>query len=121
RPVRLAWEQVGLPRLIDRERPDVVHSPNYTRPLATSRPVVVTLHDATFFSQAERHQTVKRSFFRVWTRSSLRQAARCIVPSASTRDELVSATGVAPDRIDVVHHGVDRAVFFPPDDRQRAI
>jgi len=33
----------------------------------------------------------------------------------------VSATGVAPDRIDVVHHGVDRTVFFPPDDRQRAI
>ena len=27
RPVRLAWEQVGLPRVIDAERPDVVHSP----------------------------------------------------------------------------------------------
>jgi glycosyltransferase involved in cell wall biosynthesis len=119
RPVRLVWEQVGLPRVIDAERPDVVHSPHYTRPLATKRPVVVSLHDATFFTHPERHQVVKRTFFRSWSRSSLRRAARCIVPSASTRDELVRATGVAPQRMDVVHHGVDRKVFFPPDQRQQ--
>ena len=120
RPVRLAWEQVGLPRVIGAERPDVVHSPHYTRPLATKRPVVVSLHDATFFTHPERHQAVKRTFFRSWSRSSLRRAARCIVPSASTRDELVRAAGASAERIDVVHHGVDRTVFFPPDQRQRA-
>ena len=41
-------------------------------------------------------------------------------PVGLHRDELVRAAGVSAERIDVVHHGVDRTVFFPPDQRQRA-
>lgn len=114
RPVRLAWEQVGLARLIAQEKPDVVHSPHYTRPLAVRRPVLVTLHDATFFTHPDVHVPVKRAFFKTWTRASLRLADRCIVPSAATRDELVRVAGAQRDRIDVVHLGVDEATFHPP-------
>ena len=60
---RLAWEQTSLPLLVRRIRPDVVHSPHYTMPLATSLSArgkhVVTLHDATFISLPERHLGVK--------------------------------------------------------------
>lgn len=114
RPARLVWEQVTLPRIVAATRPDVVHSPHYTRPLAVRRPVVVTLHDATFFTHPELHVRVKRSFFRTWSRASLRSAARCIVPSAATRDELVRVTRTPATSIEVIHLGVDATVFHPP-------
>jgi glycosyltransferase involved in cell wall biosynthesis len=119
-PVRLAWEQAGLPALVRRSRADVLHSPHYTMPLAVRRPVVTTLHDATFFTHPEVHLPVKRHFFRTWTRVSLRRATRCITPSAATRDELVRVAGARAERIDVAHLGVDARRFHVPSEGERA-
>lgn len=115
RPARLAWEQVGLPRLADRVRAGVLHCPHYTMPLRSRVPVVTTLHDATFFTHPEVHQAGKRVFFRTWTRTSLRRAARCLVPSQATRDELARVTGGVREQVDVAHHGVDPGIFSVPD------
>jgi len=117
---RLAWEQAGLPLLVRRSRADVLHSPHYTMPLTVGRPVVTTLHDATFFTHPEVHLAVKRRFFRTWTRISLRRARRCITPSAATRDELVRVAGARADRVDVAHLGVDSRRFHVPSDEERA-
>jgi glycosyltransferase involved in cell wall biosynthesis len=113
RPARLAWEQVGLPALARRTRPDVLHSPHYTRPFRSPVPVTVTLHDATFFSHPELHSRVKGSFFRAATRWAARHAQSLVVPSAATRDEVVRYTGASAERFFVAHHGVDRSIFHP--------
>jgi glycosyltransferase involved in cell wall biosynthesis len=118
-PVRLAWEQTGLPAIVRRARADVLHSPHYTMPLAAGVPVVTTLHDATFFTHPEVHLPVKRHFFRAWTRIALRLARRCVTPSAATRDELVRVAGARADRIDVAHLGVDARRFHVPSDAER--
>jgi glycosyltransferase involved in cell wall biosynthesis len=115
RPARLLWEQTGLPRLAARLSIDVIHCPHYTMPLHTRIPVVTTLHDATFFTHPEVHQPVKRAFFRSWTRASLRRAARSVVPSQATLDELARVTGAVHGQVDVAHHGVDPMTFHVPD------
>lgn len=120
RPVRLLWEQVALPRLARRVRADVVHSPHYTMPLAARTPVVVTLHDATFFSDPGLHLRTKAVFFRTWTRLAVRRAAGLVVPSRATRAEVVAATGAPADRMTVAYHGVDTARFHPVDAAERA-
>ncbi len=119
RPARLAWEQTGLPMVAQQVNAEVVHSPHYTMPLRAGRPVVVTLHDATFFTEPELHMAVKTPFFRSATRSSLRRAARCIVPSKATRDELIRLVEADPTRLDVAYHGVDPEIFHPPSDEER--
>ncbi|MCO7219992.1 glycosyltransferase family 1 protein [Klenkia sp. PcliD-1-E] len=111
---RLVWEQVGLPLLAMRRRPDVLLSPHYTMPLLAPVPVVVTLHDATFFTDPHLHSPVKARFFRAWTRVSGRLAAHLVVPSAATGAEVAREAGVRPDRTTVAHHGVDTALFRPP-------
>lgn len=113
RPARLAWEQVGLPRLARRLGADVLHCPHYTLPLLARVPVVVTLHDATFFSHPELHSPIKRSFFRAWTRLAVRRAAALVVPSAATREEVLRYAGGRPERFTVAHHGVDATRFHP--------
>lgn len=113
-PVRLAWEQVGLPRVVRRVAPDVVHSPHYTHPVAVRRPLVVTLHDATFFTSREVHTAVKGPFFRAATRNALRRADACVAPSQATVDELVRVAHADARRLHVAHLGVDTSVFAPP-------
>jgi glycosyltransferase involved in cell wall biosynthesis len=121
RPVRLLWEQVGLPRLARECRADVIHSPHYTMPVAAGCPVVVTVHDATFFSDPEVHSPLKARYFRAATRLAGRWAAALVAPSRATRSEVARLAGVDPAKIHVAWHGVDTAVFRPPtaEDRER--
>ncbi|WP_096305091.1 glycosyltransferase family 1 protein [Jatrophihabitans sp. GAS493] len=116
---RLLWEQIELPRLVSRVRPDVLHSPHYTEPVFSRVPEVVTLHDATFFTDEALHSRVKGPFFRSATRLALRRAAGCVVPSQATADELVRVAGADPARLQVAHHGVDSQSFQPPSQQQR--
>jgi glycosyltransferase involved in cell wall biosynthesis len=75
--------------------------------------VVVTIHDATFFTEPEHYDKGKGAFFRSATRTSLRRAARVIVPSKATRDELIRLLDADPTRLDVAYHGVDKMFHIP--------
>jgi glycosyltransferase involved in cell wall biosynthesis len=122
--LRLAWEQSGLPLLVRSIAPDVVHSPHYTLPLVSTigrRPKnVVTLHDATFFSDPELHRGVKARFFRGWTAVSGRLADALVAPSEATRDEVARHTHTDFARIAVIPHGVDHERFRPPTEAEVA-
>ena len=114
RTARLVWEQTTLPALARRLAIDVVHSPHYTMPLASPAASVVTLHDATFFTDAVLHSSVKARFFRTWTRTALSRATLCVVPSHATRSELARVTKVRPRAVEIIEHGVDVERFHPP-------
>jgi glycosyltransferase involved in cell wall biosynthesis len=114
RAARMLWEQVGLPRLARRAGADVIFSPHYTMPHGAGLPVVVTLHDATFFSHPELHSRLKGMFFRWWTRRALAAAAACLVPSHATEDELLRWVKPRTNRMTVAYHGVDTATFHAP-------
>jgi glycosyltransferase involved in cell wall biosynthesis len=120
RPARLAWEQTGLPLVAQQLAAQVVHSPHYTMPLRVGIPVVVTIHDATFFTAPNDISPVKGTFFRSATRTALRRATRVIVPSKATRDELVRVLDADSTLIDVAYHGVDPQLFHRPTDADRA-
>ncbi|HEX3706182.1 MAG TPA: glycosyltransferase family 1 protein [Mycobacteriales bacterium] len=120
RPARLAWEQTGLPLVAQQLGVDVMHSPHYTMPLRAGRPVVVTIHDATFFTSPDDVAAVKGTFFRSAIRTALRRATRVIVPSKATRDELVRVLDADPTMLDVAYHGVDPHLFHPPTDADKA-
>jgi hypothetical protein len=50
RAARLAWEQSGLPLVAQQVGADVIHAPHYSMPLRPGLPIVVTIHDLTFFT-----------------------------------------------------------------------
>ncbi|SPT53305.1 D-inositol-3-phosphate glycosyltransferase [Actinomyces bovis] len=119
RAARLAWEQVGLPALVRRLQPDVLHCPHYTFPSLHKVPVVVTLHDATFFSHPQAHGRLKQRFFTTAIRRAVAGADALVVPSAATRDETMKYVGGEASRFHVAYHGVDQQVFHPVDDAER--
>ncbi|MDA8392240.1 MAG: glycosyltransferase family 1 protein [Actinomycetota bacterium] len=110
RPLRLAWEQRAMPRLLRRIHPDVHHAPHYTMPAGKLPPKVVTLHDLTVFDHPEWHQRSKVALFRRAIKAAAEEAAALICVSVATADrlkELVAPT--AP--VHVVYHGVDHDRF----------
>ena len=112
RPARLAWEQTGLPRLVRAVRGDVLHSPHYTMPLGPMPAArVVTLHDATFFSDPDVHSRVKRATFRAAIRIAVRRAGRPRRAVARDARRGPAVRRRRPDRFHVAYHGVDAAMF----------
>jgi len=120
RPLRMLWEQTGLPALVRKVGADVLHSPHYTLPFFAGVPVVVTLHDATFFTEPEVHLRSKAVFFRAAIRLAARRARCLVAPSEATRDEVVRLVGADPARFVVAHHGVDHDMFHPTSVQEQA-
>ncbi|MGD8398167.1 MAG: glycosyltransferase family 1 protein [Anaerolineae bacterium] len=108
-PVRIAWEQAVQPWAARRAGVDLIHAPAFVGPLAGAPPFVVTIHDLSFLLYPERFRAGNRRYLRLFTRLSVGRARRVIAVSQSTRDDVVRLYGLAPDRVDVVHNGVDGA------------
>jgi glycosyltransferase involved in cell wall biosynthesis len=114
RPVRLLWEQAGLPGLLRRHAIDLLHSPHYTRPLRRLPCAsLVGVMDMTFFLMPHYHTRAKRVFFRSMIRASVRRAQRFIAISESTKADMRRCLGIEPDRIDVTPLAVSGA--YRPD------
>ncbi len=119
RPARILFEQLRLPALMRRERISVLLNPGFTAPLRCPVPQVTVFHDL----QHKRHPEYFRRFdlpawqFLLW--GSARRSSRLIAVSEATRDDMLRFYPfLTPDRIDVVHHGVDRAFFRLAESRQ---
>ena len=110
RPIRLGWEQVGLPRIVRDLGVQVHHGPHYTAPLALGLPAVVTIHDLSFFTHPEWHQRTKVAFFRAAIRTSARHAAALIAVSATTA-ELLQRRVRPRAPVHVIPHGVDHSRY----------
>lgn len=116
RPARLLWEQTSLPRLARRLAVRVVHGPHYTLPLRLRLPGVVTFHDPTFFTNPELHERAKVAYFARMARLGAARAARVIAVSEYARRAAVEHAGADPERVDVVHLGVDHGRYRPEGD-----
>ena len=113
RMVRIPWEQAVLPLLTRRDRLDVFHAPVNVAPLLAPCPTVVTVHDLAFLREPGRLPARRRRYLTTMTRASVRRAARVLAVSEYTKNDLLEAFGVPPDRVVVTPLAVDET-FSPP-------
>jgi len=116
---RPIWREAFLPLWLARARPDVLWAPESVLPRFSPVPTVVTIHDlAALRFPGVKPQHHVRSFETEVARS-VRRATRTIAVSATTAADVERYYGVGPERVRVVHNGVDE-VFFAPGDREAA-
>jgi glycosyltransferase involved in cell wall biosynthesis len=115
-------EQVLLPRLVARERLDLVHYPNLTVPLLGTTPFVVTVHDLNYLDRGAVFPRGGHSVRQVLLESGYRlellkatRARRLIAVSEHTRDAVVRRLGVDPTRVAVTYEAADSAESVEPD------
>jgi glycosyltransferase involved in cell wall biosynthesis len=108
----VAFEQVGLPRLLRRRGAAAVHAPNCFLPLRRPCPGVVTVHDLAFEEFPGDFAPRTRVKYRHLARRAVRGAERVIVDAEFTRGDLERRWGVDPARVRVV----PLAAALPPGD-----
>ena len=110
RPLRIAWEQARLPKILDSLGVDLHHGPHYTFPQSATTPSIVTIHDVTYFSNPTWHQMSKVQFFRRAIKTATRLAAGVICDSETTRAKLLERFSVS-GKVFVIPLGVDHKRF----------
>lgn len=112
------WTHAGLSAAIARQRPCALFVPSHVIPLIHPRATVVTVHDLGYRVEPDSHPRSQRLMLDATTRWNVRVARRVIAISGQTRDDLINHYGVSPDKVRVIHSGVDLTRFStaPTDD-----
>ena len=113
----LAALRPGLLQALLRDA-DVVHYPLTLRIPPVERPTVVTLHDVQHLDLPHLFGRGERAFRGVAWHRSIRSADRVVVPSAFVRDRAVAKLRLDAARVQVVHSGVDHALFRPGEEER---
>lgn len=96
---------------------DVLFAPNFVPPPTEAKRIVVTVHDLAFQLFPE-----TAPYALGWWRGALartvERATRIVVPSESTKRDLLELYGVHPERVVVTPLAVDPEMFKPPRDDQ---
>lgn len=112
-PIYSIREQIALRRSTP-GGVELFWSPHYNIPLLLGAKLVVTVHDTLHLARPE---YVRGSHRRIYARTMFRQlrgrANAIICDSHFTADELIRYAGIAEDRIEVIHLGVDESWFEP--------
>lgn len=112
-PTEIAPHTLGEPwrigRLLDRARLDLVHAPHFNVP-ATGLPLVVTLYDAIPFHYRLRNP-IAFAYIAFMMQTAVRRADRLLAISHAAKRDVVDAVDCDPERIQVIHIGVDEMFF----------
>jgi glycosyltransferase involved in cell wall biosynthesis len=106
-----------LPKALWRDRPDVLHV-QYTAPLRTQVPVVVSVHDVSYLEHPQYFTRFRANQLALTVRRTIARAARVLTPSEFSRDAILRHYPVDENRVVVIPNGV--ASTFRPVDRETA-
>ena len=99
------WEQMTLPSAAARDGLDLFFAPAYTAPLRISCPVVLTIHDVSFFAHPEWFGAREGFRRRMLTRLAARRAALVLTDTRFSQAEIRTRLGCPAERIRVITLG----------------
>ena len=91
----------SLSRQLRRDRPDLLHV-QYTAPLFCPVPVVVSIHDVSFLERPEYFTILRRKQLEATVARTARLSSKIITGSEFSRDSILRAYNVAPEKVVVV-------------------
>lgn len=103
------WTQIRLSLEMFFNPPDVLFAPAHVLPLIHPKNSVVTVHGLEYERLPERYPFFFGKYLRWATKFSCRAAAKIIVPSESTKRDLIEFYGVPAGKISVVYHGYNNS------------
>ena len=124
-------EQFRFPRLLKKERIDLMHFPHFNIPVMTPCPFVVTIHDLILLRYPTRRATtlnrflygIKYAAYRYVIRTAVKKSKRIIAVSEYTRQDIIRAFKVPKDKIVVTYEAAElpHAQAMPVDFEKRGI
>ena len=109
-PFPRLWTHLRLSVEMLVRAPDVLFVPAHVLPLIHPRRSVVTVMDLGYRYYPETHPWRDRLYLDWSTRWNARKAHAIITISAATRNDLIGHYGTDPEKITVVHPGIDETI-----------
>lgn len=110
-----SWEQWAFPRALGSRRPDVIFAPAYSAPLTAPAPVVLTVHDVSFYAHPEWFSFREGARRRLLTGWSARRARTVITDTAFSQGEIARHIGLPASQIRVIPLGIREALRVTAD------
>lgn len=105
------WEQFSLTKKLRQDEPDILHCTANTAPLATSIPLVITIHDVMYMESFSFKGTNYQNFGNIYRRLVVPAAAkksRAIITVSNFEKENISKTlKIHRDKIHVIYNGLN--------------
>jgi glycosyltransferase involved in cell wall biosynthesis len=121
-PVKnILWHQRELPRMARKLSLDVLHVPSYRRML-WPKPcaLVATIHDLAPFRVAKKYDLARMIYGRFVAKELARKQDQIIAVSGNTAEDIKTFFKIPPNRVTVIHNGLDHARFHPGTEDRRA-
>ncbi|HWQ92949.1 MAG TPA: glycosyltransferase family 1 protein [Clostridia bacterium] len=110
----ILWHQRVMPGLARQLGLDLLHVPSYRRMLwPRPCPMVATIHDLAAFHVHKKYDWKRMLYGRVAVRYLARRQHAIIAISRNTARDIQHFFKLPPDRIAIVHNGIDHGRFFP--------
>ena len=108
-------EQVHVPLVLMREKPDVFHAPHYVLPVAVRSRSVVTIHDCIhlMFPQYLPNRAAY-AYARGARWSAARRSDRILTVSEASKRDILHFFNVPPEKIVVVYNAIDERFWIEP-------
>lgn len=111
-------EQVKLPKIIYREKPDLAHFLHFNTPGFFRGKFVVTIHDLIMHKQGKDASTLplplylaKRLFYKYIFKHSVKSSVKIIVPSKFVKSQICQYYGTEEEKIIVAHEGLEEKML----------
>jgi glycosyltransferase involved in cell wall biosynthesis len=114
-------EQIHVPWVLHRERPDVFHAPHYVLPPATPCRSVVTIHDCIhlMFPQYLPNKAAY-AYARASMWAAVKRSSRILTVSEASKRDILHFFNVAPEKIEVVYNAIDDHFWLTPPEEEVA-
>jgi glycosyltransferase involved in cell wall biosynthesis len=112
-------EQIHIPYVLHREKPDVFHAPHYVLPPAVPCRSVVTIHDCIHLRFP---QYLPNRAAYVYARASMwaaaKRATRILTVSEASKRDILKYFNVPPEKIVVTYNGLDERFGTEPGEEE---
>jgi len=113
RSVRILFEQTALPFYAQKEKLDLLHSPNNVAPLIRNAASVLTIQTLHSFQYAKELPFLKTLYRRMHMRISSRMADHIITPCEITRKDAIQIHQLSPERVTSILDYVSIPILYP--------
>jgi glycosyltransferase involved in cell wall biosynthesis len=105
------YNMFNLSRSLKKYNINLFHSVHYVAPLGHKLPIVLTLHDMLPFEFPQSIENVSRRTAFKKVQKTIDKASKIIAVSRSTKSDVLKHFRIDPDKITVIHNGVDARFF----------
>jgi glycosyltransferase involved in cell wall biosynthesis len=109
-PIKARWislrEQWELPRVLKKQRIDLLHAPSFVAPIANPCRLVMTIHDLNHLVLPQFYTPFHQIYYRFFVRSCIKRSEYILTVSQFSKQEIVRNLGLKEDKVFVTYNGV---------------